>query len=167
MHFFLRSTFPISFHPQPDTRNVSTFNGWSISLVDRDTTPWRMCERAQLSQIAKYLLFADISFSFNKKPTTSFLYTPLLYRISWFGVYEETFHLSACIEDYCLQHKFYNYHLFSGISIYDIDSMAIWFKVSQDLMDSFYKLPTNCLFSGKSICIIHLWKSKHLWDNLV
>ncbi len=33
---------------------------------------------------------------------------------------------------------FYEYHLFPGISIKDADSMAIWFKVSQDLMDSFH-----------------------------
>lgn len=33
---------------------------------------------------------------------------------------------------------FYEYHLFSWISIKNADSMAIWFKVSQDLMDSFY-----------------------------
>ena len=33
---------------------------------------------------------------------------------------------------------YYEYHLFPGISIKDADSIAIWFKVSQDLMDSFY-----------------------------
>lgn len=33
---------------------------------------------------------------------------------------------------------FYEYHPFFGISIKDEDSIAIWFEVSQDLMDSFY-----------------------------
>lgn len=55
--------------------------------------------------------------------------------------------------------------LFPGSLIKEADFMAISFK---DLMDSFYWLLTNCLFSdGKSVCIIHLWKSKHLWVHLV